>query len=87
MHRDAFVSALRAEGFIEFHIVIREAGEMDEHTHPFKARALILAGEIRIRTGEGERTYLPGDVFRLDAHTPHAERYGAQGVQYLVARR
>ena len=49
MDRDAFVSALRAEGFTEFVLVTREPGELDTHTHPFEAKALILAGEIHIR--------------------------------------
>jgi quercetin dioxygenase-like cupin family protein len=85
MDRDAFVSALRAEGFTEFVVVTRDAGELD--THPFEAKALILAGEIHIRAGGAERVYRPGDTFHLAANAPHTERYGAQGVQYLVARR
>ncbi|CAJ0771294.1 cupin domain-containing protein [Ralstonia chuxiongensis] len=87
MDRDAFVSALRAEGFTEFVLVTREAGELDTHTHPFEAKALILEGEIHIRTDGAERVYRPGDTFHLAANAPHTERYGAQGVQYLVARR
>ena len=87
MNRDAFVSALKAEGFDAFVLVTREAGELDEHTHPFEARALILSGEIYIRTASAERVYRPGDIFQLEANTLHAERYGPQGVQYLVGRR
>ncbi|CAJ0787855.1 hypothetical protein LMG19083_01639 [Ralstonia psammae] len=87
MDRDAFVSALKAAGFTEFVIVTREAGELDTHTHPFEAKALILAGEIHIRAGGVERVYRPGDTFHLAANAPHTERYGPQGVQYLVARR
>ncbi|MCT7318200.1 hypothetical protein N5I87_19465 [Ralstonia sp. CHL-2022] len=41
MDRDTFVSALRAEGFTEFVLVTRDAGELG--THPFEAKALILA--------------------------------------------
>lgn len=87
MDRNAFVSALTAEGFAEFVLVTREPGELDEHTHPFEAKALILAGEIQIGTGGAERVYGPGDIFHLGANAPHTERYGPQGVQYLVARR
>lgn len=87
MDRDAFVSALTAEGFAAFVLVRRDAGELDEHTHPFEAKALILSGEIHIRTGSVERVYRPGDTFHLAANAPHTERYGPQGVQYLVGRR
>ncbi|WP_413706128.1 cupin domain-containing protein [Ralstonia sp. Ralssp110] len=87
MDRDAFVSALRAEGFSEFVLVTREPGELDTHTHAFEAKALILEGEIHIRAGGAERVYRPGDTFHLAANAPHTERYGPQGVQYLVARR
>lgn len=87
MDRDAFVSALTAEGFADFVLVRRDAGELEEHAHPFEAKALILAGEIRIRTGGVEQVYRPGDVFHLAANAPHTERYGQQGVQYLVGRR
>jgi len=87
MDRDAFVGALRAEGFTQFVVVTRDAGELDTHTHPFEAKALILAGEIHIRAGGAERVYRRGDTFHLAANAPHTERYGPQGVQYLVARR
>ncbi|CAG2157360.1 cupin domain-containing protein [Cupriavidus numazuensis] len=87
MQREAFVDALSREGFEEFVTVTREAGAMDEHSHPFEAKALILAGEIHIRIGDDERLYKAGDVFHLPANLPHAERYGPDGVEYLVGRR
>ena len=60
---------------------------MDEHTHPFEAKALILAGEIRIVTAQGERVYRAGDLFHLQAHEPHSEFYGPLGVRYLSGRK
>ena len=87
MDRDAVVGAVAAGGFSEFVVLTREAGALGEHTHPFEAKALILAGEIHIGTNGTEHVYLPGDVFHLGANAPHTERYGPQGVQYLVARR
>jgi quercetin dioxygenase-like cupin family protein len=87
MDRDAFVSALRAEGFTELVLVTRDAGELGTHTHPFEAKALILAGEIHIRADGAERVYRPGDTFHPAADAPHTERYGPQDVQHLVARR
>jgi quercetin dioxygenase-like cupin family protein len=88
MERDAFVHMLEQEGFAEVVTVTREAGGvLDTHTHPFEAKALILDGEITLRVGELERRYSAGDVFHLPANVAHTERYGPQGVQYLVGRK
>ncbi|CAB3772428.1 cupin domain-containing protein [Paraburkholderia humisilvae] len=87
MQREAFVEALAQQGFTELVTVQRDVGALDDHAHPFEAKALILAGEIHIRTGNDERLYKVGDVFHLPANMPHAERYGPQGVTYLVGRK
>lgn len=89
MDTTAFTQTLTQEGFDQFVRVEREAnGLWDRHTHPFEAKALILAGEIRIRTDDGaERTYRAGEVFHLQHEEPHAEWYGPEGVTYLVGRR
>ncbi|AOZ03904.1 cupin [Cupriavidus sp. USMAHM13] len=90
MEREAFVQALTQEGYSEFVLVTREAGALAEHSHPFEAKALILSGEIELLAAGEERLYRAGDVFHLAAGQPHAERYGAQGVQgvqSLVGRR
>jgi quercetin dioxygenase-like cupin family protein len=87
MNRDAFTDILKQEGFAEIITVAREPGAMDEHTHPFEAKALILEGELVMTCNGAERHYEAGDVFHLPAGTPHAERYGANGVQYIVRRK
>lgn len=87
MQREAFAIALAQEGFAELVTVTREAGALDEHAHPFEAKALVLAGEIHIRVGADERLYRAGEVFHLPANAPHAERFGPEGVQYLVGRK
>lgn len=87
MERETFIRMLAEEGFPEPVVVTREHGGMDEHVHPFEAKALIVAGEITIRAGGVARLYRVGDVFHLAANLPHAERYGLQGVQYLVGRK
>jgi quercetin dioxygenase-like cupin family protein len=87
MQREAFVAALTQEGFAEFVTVQRDVGALEEHAHPFEAKAPILAGEIHIRIGSDERLYKAGDMFHLPANMPHAERYGPQGVTYLVGRK
>lgn len=88
MEQQEFLSALTAAGFKEIVTVQREPnGSLDVHTHPFEAKALILSGAIWIRSGETEQLYEPGHVFHLAADAPHSERYGPQGVTYMVGRR
>ena len=87
MDRESFIRTLTAEGFPEPVLVTREHGEMAEHSHPFEAKALIVAGEMTIRTAGEERLYKVGDVFHLAAGLPHVERYGPDGVQYLAGRK
>ncbi|RDK11776.1 cupin [Cupriavidus lacunae] len=87
MERDAFARALAREGFNELVTVTREAGALEEHTHPFEAKALVLAGEIHIRIGNDERLYRMGEVFHLAPNVRHSERYGPEGVEYLVGRK
>ena len=88
MDRKAFTESLAKEGFPEAVVVTREANiTMGVHEHPFEAKALILEGELHIRVGDTEQVYKVGDVFQLPANKPHAERYGPNGVKYLVGRK
>lgn len=88
MDTPQFAQLLAQEGFEPAVTVTREPGGMlAEHTHPFEAQALILAGEIRIVTAHGERVYRAGDIFHLAAHEPHSESYGPEGVRYLSGRK
>ena len=52
-----------------------------------KRKRSSLSGELRIKTGRAEQTYQAGQVFHLLAGEPHAERYGPEGVAYLVGRK
>ncbi|WP_345815700.1 cupin domain-containing protein [Paraburkholderia sp. PREW-6R] len=88
MNREAFTESLTKEGFPDAVVVTREANTaMDVHAHPFEAKALIIEGDMHIRVGEEERLYRVGDVFHLAANEPHSERYGPNGVTYLVGRK
>jgi quercetin dioxygenase-like cupin family protein len=88
MERDDFIEMLAREGFTQTVLVEREAnGFIDDHEHPFEAKALILEGEITLRHGARETRYRVGDVFHLQANEPHWERYGPDGVCYLVGRK
>jgi len=88
MDQATFLEELAREGFQPPVLVEREAnGTLDSHAHPFEAKALIIAGDLRIRTSTGERHYQVGDVFQLAAHEPHSEVFGVEGVRYLAGRR
>ena len=88
MNAEEFAQTLARDGFEPPVTVQREAhGMLAQHTHPFEAKALILAGEIRIAAQGAERTYRSGDIFHLPAHEPHTEHYGPEGVTYLVGRK
>lgn len=88
MTRDEFTAELARADFQEIVTVEWEAnGFLDTHTHPFEAKALVVAGELCITTASGECTYRVGDIFHLAAAEPHQERYGPSGVTYLVGRK
>jgi quercetin dioxygenase-like cupin family protein len=88
MTQDEFAKNLESEGFDEIATVMRDAnGSLDDHTHPFEAKALVLDGELRITTAHDDRTYRAGDVFHLKANELHSEVYGPLGVAYIVGRK
>ena len=82
-----FEAAERARGCSE---VIARSWEPDtvleEHSHPFRARALMVQGEMWLTLDGQTQHLLPGDRFDVPAGKPHAERYGPQGATYWVAR-
>jgi quercetin dioxygenase-like cupin family protein len=88
MERDDFIEMLAREGFQTTVLVEREANAaIDDHTHSFEAKALILEGELTLWIGKKQTRYRAGDVFHLQANEPHSERYGPEGVCYLVGRK
>jgi len=88
LDQTTFIEQLAREGFQPPVLVERKAlGSLESHVHPFEAKALVIDGELRIRTAAGERRYGAGEVFHLAAHEPHSEVFGAQGVRYLAGRR
>lgn len=83
-----YAAAARAEGFDE--VLERRWSPdtvLDMHTHDFAVRALVVQGELWLTVGEQTRHLRAGDTFTLGANVPHAERYGAEGATYWVARR
>lgn len=88
VQRQDFLTLLAQEGFGTTVIVEREPlGTLDNHAHPFEAKALVLQGELTIHTHASAHTYKEGDIFHLQANEPHSEVFGPEGVQYLVGRR
>lgn len=60
---------------------------LTDHTHPFALKAVMVQGEMWLTVGDETQHLLPGDTFALERDVPHAERYGAAGATYWVARR
>lgn len=87
-HFDTFRDEALAAGFDEvLERVWAPDTVLDEHTHPFAVRALVVQGELWL-TQHGQTRHLQsGDRFELAHDLPHAERYGAEGATYWVARR
>jgi quercetin dioxygenase-like cupin family protein len=82
-----FETEALAQGFDE--VVERvwpPAIEVAEHTHAFRARAIVIAGEMWLTVDAVTRHIGVGDGFDLAPMVPHSERYGAQGATYWVAR-
>ena len=88
MNVQDFESALREDGFAE--VLTRQQPPsyfLDDHQHPFDARALVIDGDITLTVDGLARIYPQGTVFELPAGTPHQEQAGPAGVTYLVGRR
>lgn len=85
---DAFAATARADGFDEVLERSWAPGTvLDTHTHDFSVRALVVRGEMWLSVGDATQHLRAGDPFTLAANVPHAERYGADGATYWVARR
>jgi AraC-like ligand binding domain len=85
---EAFTEEARRRGFDE--VLERSWGPgvvIDTHTHDFGVWAQVSRGEMWLTVDGMTQHLLPGAQFTLDAQAPHAERYGAEGASYWVARR
>jgi mannose-6-phosphate isomerase-like protein (cupin superfamily) len=85
---DAFRLQALMEGYDE---ALERAWEpltlVDMHSHPFTAKAVVMRGEMWLTVGDLTRQLRPGDTFEIERDVVHAERYGAEGATYWVARR
>jgi len=88
MTKEQFLSMLVLEGFPEPILVEREAdGFLDDHTHPFEVKALVVSGQIDLVVDGVRTSYISGELFHLLENQVHTERYGNNGVQYLASRK
>jgi quercetin dioxygenase-like cupin family protein len=85
---DAFETHAGTQGFDA--VLVREwapGTDTGLHTHPFAVQVQVARGEFALEMGGTTRQLRAGDTFALDAEVPHAERYGAEGATFWVARR
>jgi mannose-6-phosphate isomerase-like protein (cupin superfamily) len=59
---------------------------VEEHTHPFGARALVVKGEMWLTLDGRTQHVKAGERFDVPRGAPHTERYGPEGTTYWVAR-
>ena len=88
MDFDAFADSMQKQGFDAVVArVWKPLTVVEEHSHAFHAKALVVQGEMWLTVNGRTEHLLPGGTFELPAHQPHAERYGPDGATYWVARR
>jgi quercetin dioxygenase-like cupin family protein len=85
---EAFERDAKSPGFDEVITRHWEADKLiEEHTHPFEAKALVIQGELWLTYG-GVTHHIPtGGTFHLHPEVPHSEHYGPQGATYWLARK
>lgn len=83
-----FQEAALREGFDEVAERVWAADTIvPEHRHDFAVHARVVQGEMWLTCADSTLHLKPGDRFALERGQPHAERYGAEGATYWVARR
>jgi hypothetical protein len=88
MNKDQFLQELSRSGYPEpIEVTQPSGGHLDNHTHPFAVRALVVDGCIEIESQGGLKKYEAGDMFELAYEQPHSETYGPTGVKYLASRK
>jgi len=90
METEQFKARLLRDGYREILEKEMPAGEsMDEHTHPFDVRLLVLEGGATIQcSGEAQAVSIGvGDVYELAANVPHTEKYSSDGYRFLLGKR
>tara|TARA_B100000927_G_scaffold32950_1_gene23782 strand:+ start:864 stop:1142 length:279 start_codon:yes stop_codon:yes gene_type:complete len=88
MDRIEFKEKMERDGFTVSEKSMAAGTLNQDHTHPFDARLLVLAGYITIGQGGEEKIFGPGDICSVDANVEHSEKVGSlMDVSYLAALR
>ena len=88
MDPTAFAKQLADEGFDEILTKSMPAGQqVGAHTHDFEVKALVTQGEVTLGVAGKLSTYGVGEVFKMAKLCEHTERYGDDGVSYVVGRK
>lgn len=89
INTEAFEAQLKRDGYLDVNVKSHQPNGFNaEHAHPFGVRAMVLEGELTLTLQDGTScTYKPGDTLELEPGCPHAERYGPEGMTFLVGRR
>jgi len=88
MNTAQFIQMLHHEGYPDpVEVQQPPNGFLDNHSHPFAVKALVVDGTIEIEVHGNIKTYVVGDIFQLKFEEVHSERYGPTGVLYLASRK
>jgi quercetin dioxygenase-like cupin family protein len=60
---------------------------MAEHAHDYGIQALVVRGDLWLKSGDKVQRCRAGEAFALDPGELHSEGAGAHGAQFWVARR
>lgn len=76
------------DGFIDIDIrSVAAGGSLDEHSHSYDLRVLVLQGQVRLDSVDGSSEYRAGDLFSVSAGLRHSEWFGGDEYLYLAGRR
>lgn len=89
MNEAAFREELQRDGYDDVRIADWKADHAAvTHAHEFSARGMLLSGSVTVSTDSKTMPcQKPGDIFALDANTPHVEDVGPDGARLLIGRK
>ncbi len=86
MDRTEFEATLHRDGYEIIARDMKPSSVNPDHTHPFDARIMVVAGSLTLAIDGQRRTYGPGEWCAVVAGTLHAEESGPAGASYVVGR-
>lgn len=58
-----------------------------DHSHDFYSAHIVLEGEIKIKTSDGEFVFRRGDRFDVEKGEIHSAKIGPEGCRYIVGEK